>query len=92
MKLRVCDYMTQGITESDITVYPQNDIIEIANIMLDTNIDAVKLELSKVNSIISGICILSPSQGGPCAHRADQPRCQLQADFTRTWALRSAGN
>ena len=40
----------------------------------------------------TSICILSPSQGGPCAHRADQPRCQLQADFTRTWALRSAGN
>ena len=43
MKLRVCDYMTQGITESDITVYPQNDIIEIANIMLDTNIHVIIL-------------------------------------------------
>ena len=55
MKLRVCDYMTQGITESDITVYPQNDIIEIANIMLDTNIDAVKVALSPWNKKCIGV-------------------------------------
>ena len=55
MKLRVCDYMSQGVTESDITVYPQYDIIEIANIMLDTNIDAVKVALSPWNKKCIGI-------------------------------------
>ena len=59
MKLRVCDYMTKGITESDITVYPQNDIIEIANIMLDTNIDAVKVALSPWNKKCIGILELN---------------------------------
>jgi hypothetical protein len=59
MKLRVCDYMTQGITESDITVYPQNDIIEIANIMLDTNIHAVKVALSPWNKKCIGVLELN---------------------------------
>ena len=63
MKLRVCDYMTQGITESDITVYPQNDIIEIANIMLDTNIDAVKVALSPWNKKCIGVLELNKIRG-----------------------------
>lgn len=55
MKLRVCDYMSQGITESDITVYPQNDIVEIAHIMFDTNIQSVKVALSPWNKKCIGV-------------------------------------
>ncbi len=55
MKLRVSDYMSQGFAESDITVYPQNDIIEIANIMFDTNTKLVKVALSPWNKTCIGI-------------------------------------
>lgn len=55
MKLRVCDYMSNGQIESAITVYPQNDIVEIANIMLDTNIESVKVALSPWNKKCIGI-------------------------------------
>lgn len=55
MKLRVCDFMSQGNTESAITVYPQNDIVEIANIMLDTDIKSVKVALSPWNKKCIGI-------------------------------------
>lgn len=55
MKLRVCDYMSTGQIESAITVYPQNDIVEIANIMLDTNIESVKVALSPWNKKCIGI-------------------------------------
>ena len=55
MKLRVCDYMSQGIIESDITVYPQNDIVEIAHIMFNTNIQSVKVALSPWDKKCIGI-------------------------------------
>ena len=55
MKHRVCDYMSNGVTESDITVYPQNDIVEIAHIMLDTNTPFVKVALSPWNKKCIGI-------------------------------------
>lgn len=55
MKLRVCDYMSHGQIESAITVYPQNDIVEIANIMLDTNIESVKVALSPWNKKCIGV-------------------------------------
>ena len=55
MKLRVCDYMSSGFIESDIIVYPQNDIVEIANIMFDTNIDSVKVALSPWNKKCIGV-------------------------------------
>ena len=55
MKLRVRDYMSQGFIESDITVYPQNDITEIANIMSNTNTTFVKVALSPWNKTCIGI-------------------------------------
>ena len=47
--------MSNGQIESAITVYPQNDIVEIANIMLDTNIESVKVALSPWNKKCIGI-------------------------------------
>ena len=55
MKLRVCDYMSQGEIDSAITVYPQNDIVEIAKIMLDTNITSVQVAVSPWNKKCIGI-------------------------------------
>ncbi len=49
MNLKVSDYMSPGLAESEITVYPQNDIVEIANIMFDTNTKLVKVALSPWN-------------------------------------------
>ena len=55
MKLRVCDFMSTGQVESLITVYPQNDIVEIGNIMLDMGIHSAKVALSPWNKECIGI-------------------------------------